>query len=80
MVDVLLARWCGPGVIDHLRHHKGHMGAAPQTRVHGSHHSESVNDILCMHLSHMYYNRPGNETIGIAVNILKNWRCLLPVY
>lgn len=55
-------------------------GSGTTNRVHGSHCSESVNDILCMHISHMYYTSPGNETVGIAVNILKNWRCLLPVY
>lgn len=39
--------------------------------AYGSHCFKSVNDILCMHISHVYYNGPENQAIGIAVNILR---------
>jgi len=43
---------------DRPRHPGAGVGAAPPTRVSDSHCSESADDILCMHFSHLYSNCP----------------------
>lgn len=65
LIVTVLDSWvlcCDPSVAQVwlivLLPHQDDMGVVPQTGVYNSHCLESVNDILCMHNSHVYYNSP----------------------